>query len=277
LQASGRDARGRKQHRYHPRWRTIRDETKYTRMIAFGLALPRLRAQLEEHLAQPGLPRDKVLATVVRLLETTLIRVGNEDYARQNHSFGLTTMRGQHVDVSGTAIHFHFRGKSGVWHDVEIHDRRLARIVRKCHDLPGHELFQYLNGDGTPHSIDSADVNEYLHRTCGESFTAKDFRTWAGTVLAAQALQEFESFDSQTQAKKHVVQAIEKVARQLGNTKTVCRKCYVHPAVIDAYLDGTLRATLSRRVETKLTTDLHRLQPEEAAVLAFLEQRLKTD
>ncbi len=276
LQATGRDARGRKQHRYHPRWRAVRDETKYARLIAFGQALPRLRARVARDLAQPGLPRDKILAAVVRLLETTLIRVGNEDYARQNHSFGLTTMRDQHVAVNGTALRFQFRGKSGIWHDIEIHDRRLARIVKRSQDLPGEELFQYLDEQDRQHTIDSADVNDYLRRTCGDDFTAKDFRTWAGTVLAAQALQEFASFDSQAQAKKYLVRAIEKVARQLGNTKTVCRKCYVHPAVINTYLDGTLREALTRQVESKLRRELHELQPEEAAVLALLEHRLQS-
>jgi DNA topoisomerase I len=277
LQATGRDAKGRKQSRYHPRWRAVRDEAKYGRLIAFGRALPRIRARVEQDMARPGLPREKVLATVVRLLETTLIRVGNEEYARQNHSFGLTTMRDQHVEVSGATLRFEFRGKSGIRHCVEVHDRRLGRVVKQCQDLPGQELFQYLDEKGERRSIDSSDVNDYLRAAGGEDFTAKDFRTWAGTVLAARALAEFESFDSQAQAKRNVVAAIESVAKRLGNTKGVCRKCYVHPAVLDAFLDGTLAEGLSRRVGKELAQGLHELPPEEAAVLALLQRRLKQE
>ena len=275
LQATGRDARGRKQYRYHPRWRAVRDETKYDRVIAFGLALPRIRARVEADLALPGLPRDKVLATVVRLLETTLIRVGNEEYARTNGSFGLTTLRDRHVQIEGGTVHFAFRGKSGVKHRIDVRDARLARVVRRCRDLPGHELFRYLDEDGVTHTVDSADVNDYLREAAGEEFTAKDFRTWASTVLAAQALREFAAFDSQIQAKRNVVSAIEAVAGRLGNTASVCRKCYVHPAVVDAYLDGSLVSALRQRVEQELADNLHELSPEEAAVLAFLQQRLK--
>ena len=247
LQATGRDAHGRKQARYHPRWRAVRDETKYNRLIAFARALPRIRARVRRDLKRPGLPRPKVLATVVRLLETTLIRVGNEEYARQNHSFGLTTLRNRHVAVNGGELHFEFRGKSGVYHCVAVHDRRLARVVKECQDLPGQELFQYLDDEGRRHSINSCDVNDYLRTISGADFTAKDFRTWAGTVLAAQALREFEAFDSEVQAKKHIVAAVEHVAKRFGNTRAVCRKCYVHPAVFDAYLDGSLLETLSQR------------------------------
>ncbi|HYT89039.1 MAG TPA: hypothetical protein VEL76_10045, partial [Gemmataceae bacterium] len=272
LQATGRDAHGRKQYRYHPRWRTVRDETKYDRMIAFGQALPRLRARVEADLALPGLPRPKVLATVVRLLATTLIRVGNEEYARANGSFGLTTLRNHHVKVAGETVHFAFRGKSGVRHRIDVHDRRLARVVRRCRDLPGHELFQYLDEQGRTRAIDSADVNDYLREAAGEEFTAKDFRTWAGTVLAAHALQEFAKFDSQAQAKHHVVAAIEVVAKRLGNTVSVCRKCYVHPAVVEAYLDGSLVDALRPRVTKERTVTLHDLDPEEEAVLAFLQE-----
>ncbi len=277
LQATGRDARGRKQYRYHPRWHAVRDETKYHRMIAFARALPGLRARVEHDLALPGLPREKVLAALVRLLETTLIRVGNEEYARQNGSFGLTTMRDRHATFAGDGVRFRFRGKSGVHHAVSISDRRLARIVRRCQDLPGQELFQYLDAEGAPHVVGSDEVNAYLREAMGEEFTAKDFRTWAGTVLAAQALREFEAFDSQAQAKRNLVAAIEAVAKRLGNTKTVCRKCYVHPAVVDAYLDGSLVRELSRRVERELTESLGELRPEEAAVLAFLQERLKRE
>ncbi len=277
LQATGRDARGRKQYRYHPRWRLLRDETKFHRMIVFARALPRIRARVEKDLARNGLPREKVLATVVRLLETTLIRVGNQEYARENGSFGLTTMRDRHVAVNGETVHFAFRGKSGVRHRIDVHDRRLARIVRRCRDLPGDELFQYVDESGERRTVDSADVNEYLKAAAGEEFTAKDFRTWAGTVLAARALREFREFDSNAQAKRNVVSAIEAVARRLGNTASVCRKCYVHPAVVDAYLDGSLLSSVRQRVEHELTANLHELTPEESAVLAFLQERLKRE
>jgi DNA topoisomerase-1 len=274
LQTTGRDTKGRKQYRYHSRWREVRDETKYTRMIAFGEALPRIRERVDHDLGLPGLPREKVVATVVRLLETTLIRIGNEEYAKTNRSYGLTTMRNRHVDVSGATLRFHFRGKSGIAHTLDINDRRVARIVKRCKELPGAELFQYIDDDGHRQSIDSGDVNAYLQEITGQEFTAKDFRTWAGTVLAAMALREFESFDEETQAKRNIVRAIESVAERLGNTPTVCRKCYVHPAVLDAYLDGSMLDTLKQRAEQEMADSLAGLQPEEAAVLAFLRQRL---
>lgn len=274
LQATGRDARGRKQYRYHPRWRSVRDETKYERIMAFGAALPRIRRTVSKHMALHGLPRQRVLATVVRLLETTLIRVGNEEYARVNRSFGLTTMRDGHVAVRSTSLRFSFRGKSGIRHTIDLGDPRLAKIVKRCRDLPGHELFQYLDDDDEPHTIDSSDVNEYLREVAGDDFTAKDFRTWAGTVLAAVALREFESFDSKTQAKKNVLRAIETVAERLGNTPSVCRKCYVHPEIIDSYMDGTMLETLKQVAEQEIAETLSELQPEEAAVLTLLQQRL---
>ncbi|HEV8132044.1 MAG TPA: DNA topoisomerase IB [Acidobacteriota bacterium] len=274
IQATGRDARGRKQYRYHSKWRKLRDETKYNRMLAFGEALPMIRQRVAEDMAKPDLSRENVLATVVRLLETTLIRVGNEEYVRENRSFGLTTMRDQHVDIAGSKLRFHFQGKSGKEHTVSITDRRLAKIVKRCQEIPGYELFQYLDEEGDRQSIDSADVNEYLRQITGEDFTAKDFRTWAGTVLFALALQEFESFDSKTQAKKNVVHAIEKVAEKLGNTPNICRKCYIHPGIIEAYLDGSILETLKKRTESVLKKSLRELRPEEAAVLAFLQQRL---
>jgi DNA topoisomerase-1 len=277
LQATGRDARGRKQYRYHPRWRWVRDESKYERLIAFAAALPGLRARVDADLKRPGLPREKVLAAVVRLLETTLIRVGNQEYARTNGSFGLTTMRDQHVKVDARSLRFQFRGKSGVKHAIDLDDPRLARIVAKCRDLPGQELFQFLDDDGERRRIDSADVNAYLREVSGLEFTAKDFRTWAGTVLASLALQEFETFDSQTQAKKNVVRAIETVAARLGNTPTICRKCYVHPEVIASYLDGSLLASLQRKAERQLAEGIGDLRPEEAAVVALLQQRLKRE
>jgi DNA topoisomerase-1 len=277
IQATARDAKGRKQYRYHPRWRLVRDETKYDRMIAFGQILPLIRRRTEEDLAKPGLCREKILATVVRLLETTLIRVGNEEYARHNDSFGLTTMRDHHVDVSGSMLRFEFRGKSGVKHSVDLRDRRLARIVKRSQDLPGEELFQYLDENGERRSVGSSDVNEYLREITMQDFTAKDFRTWAGTVLAAKALQGFEAWDSKAQAKRNVVRAIESVARILGNTKAVCRKCYIHPALIDTYLDGKLVAELRRRIDTEMTESLGHLPPEEAAVLEFLQYRMKEE
>jgi DNA topoisomerase-1 len=276
-QATGRDARGRKQHRYHPRWREVRDDAKYGRLIAFGRALPRLRARLGRDLRRRGLPRPKVLAAVVRLLETTLIRVGNEEYVRHNNSFGLTTMRDRHAKINGSAVNFEFRGKSGIVHCVDLEDRRLARIVKACQELPGQELFQYHDEKGRQRAVTSADVNGYLRSIGGQDFTTKDFRTWAGTVLAARALQEFKAAGTKAQAKKQVVAAIEKVAKRLGNTKAVCRKCYVHPAVIDAFLDGSLLKTLSKRADKEMTRSLRRLTPEEGAVLGLLQQRLKRE
>ncbi len=277
LQATGRDAKGRKQYRYHAAWRAVRDGTKYNKLLDFGAALPALRERTERDLGLPGLPREKVLAAVVRLLEGTLIRVGNEEYAKQNGSFGLTTMRDRHVTIAGAGLRFRFRGKSGVEHAVEVHDRKLARIVRQCRELPGQELFQYVDEDGARHSIGSADVNDYLREASGQDFTAKDFRTWAGTVLALMALQELEAFDSKTQAKRNVVAAVKHVASRLGNTPSVCRTCYIHPAVLDAYLDGTLLRTLKRRAERALAHRLEHLRPEEAAVLAFLQTRLRSE
>lgn len=277
IQATGRDARGRKQYRYHPRWRETRDETKFTKMLAFGAALPAIRARVEEDLARRGLPREKVLATVVRLLETTLIRVGNDEYARGNKSFGLTTMRDRHVDVDGSAVVFQFEGKSGKKHRIDLRDRKLASIVKRCRELPGYELFQYIDDEGQRQTIDSADVNQYLRQVAGQDFTAKDFRTWAGTVLATLALQEFEQFDSGAEAKRNVVHAVEQVARRLGNTATVCRKAYIHPAVIDAYLEGTMLDALRSRTEKELRSELPNLSPEEAALMTLLQQRLSRE
>ena len=277
LQATGRDARGRKQYRYHPEWRAVRDAAKFDRMLAFGHALPRIRARVEQDQARRGLPREKVLATVVRLLEVTLIRVGNQEYARDNKSYGLTTLRDRHVEFEGAKLIFEYRGKGGKQHRISLRDRRLARIVRSCQELPGQHLFQYLDEDGQRQPVDSADVNAYLQEVAGEPFTAKDFRTWAGTVLASLALSEFESFDSQAAAKRNVTRAIEQVAAQLGNTVAVCRKSYIHPEVIEAYLDGTLLELLQGRVESALKDDLPALRAEEAAVLAFLQRRLSEE
>ncbi len=240
LQATGIDARGRKQYRYHPRWASVRGETKYEKILHFGRKLPGIRARTVADMRRRGLPKEKVIATIVRLLEKSLIRVGNEEYARQNKSFGLTTMKGKHAEVTGQAIHFRFRGKSGIEHTIDVHDPPLAKIVKKCQDIPGQDLFQYVDREGRQHPVSSADVNSYLHEIAGEEFTAKDFRTWAGTVLAARTLLKLRTFDSKAQAKRNVVKAIELVARKLGNTKAVCRKCYIHPAVLNAYLDGSL-------------------------------------
>jgi DNA topoisomerase-1 len=274
LQATGRDAKGRKQYRYHARWREVRDEVKYERMIKFGQALPAIRREVDRALKLPGLPREKVLATIVYLLEVTMMRVGNEEYARTNNSFGLTTLRRRHVRIDGSDVEFRFRGKSGVYHKVKVHDRRLARIIQRSRDLPGQDLFEYIDDDGETRSVDSSDVNEYLRTISGEDYTAKDFRTWSGTVLAAMALQEFEKFDSEAQAKKNIVRAIEAVSEKLGNTPSVCRKCYVHPAVLDAYLEGTALQVLRERAQEELVDELEHLQPEEAAVLAMLQERL---
>lgn len=280
LQATGRDARGRKQYRYHARWREVRDETKYGRMIAFAEALPRIRRRVERDLERPGLEREKVLATVVRLLETTLIRVGNEEYARANDSFGLTTLRNRHVEVNGSTLRFEFYGKSGRRHRITLDDPRLARIVKRCRDIPGYELFQYLDDDGERRSIDSTDVNEYLREAAGEEFTAKDFRTWGGTVLAAIALCGFEPCDCEAEAKKNVARAIEMVAERLGNTPAVCRKCYVHPAVIEAYLEelqGMRLGPLEVSDDEELPASLSELRREETRVLAFLRERLSLE
>ena len=277
LQATGRDARGRKQSRYHPRWRETRDETKYSRMILFGQALPAIRARVERDLALPGLPREKVLATLVRLLQTTFIRVGNAEYARENKSFGLTTMRRRHVRFAPGTLTFDFQGKSGVHHTIDVHDRRLIKIVQRIADIPGFELFQYLDPEGNRHAIDSADVNQYLHEITGEHFTAKDFRTWAGTVLAARMLAECEPFSSDTQAKKNVVQAIKSVAERLGNTPTVCRKCYVHPAVLESYFSGTMLRAVEEKLEggqDHLADPSPALLAEELALMRLLEQHM---
>ena len=274
IQATGRDEKRRKQYRYHPRWREVRDDAKYGRMTAFGQALPGLRDAVDADLKLPGMPRRKVLAAVVQLLEVSLIRVGNEEYARANRSFGLTTMRNRHAAVEGPTIQFQFKGKSGVKHRISIKDRRLARVVARCQDLPGQELFTYIDDDGEPRHVDSADVNEYLREVTGRDFTAKDFRTWAGTVLASIALQEFEAFDSDAQARRNVVEAVGRVSERLGNTPSVCRKCYIHPAVLDAYLDGAMLDSLRDRTDRALADSLGRLKPEEAAVLALLQNRL---
>lgn len=274
IQATGRDSRKRKQYRYHAQWRSVRDESKYERMLSFGSALPRIRAQVNAALALPGLPREKVLATVVALLQETMIRIGNEEYARTNKSFGLTTLRNRHVEVSGREIEFHFRGKSGVMHTIRLRDPKLARIVKRIRELPGQELFQYVDDDGERRSIDSADVNDYLRTLTGEDYTAKDFRTWSGTLLAALELQALRACASEAEAKKNIVLAITNVAQRLGNTPAVCRKCYVHPAVLDCYLQGAMHETWDALIKSvKAADDPHALKVEEMAVLALLQAR----
>jgi DNA topoisomerase I len=273
LQATGRDARGRKQYRYHARWREVRDEVKYGRLLTFAQALPRIRLRTAEDVQRSGLPMEKVLATVVLLLEKTLIRVGNEEYARDNGSVGLTTMRDKHASFDGSTVRFEFTGKSGIKHAVKLDDRRLARIVRACQDLPGHELFQCVDAEGTRRVIDSADVNSYLREISGEEFTAKDFRTWSGTVLAAKALADVSQFKSAAQARQNVVKAIESVAKRLGNTKDVCRKCYIHPAIVDAYLEGVTIRDI--RVRSKRPKSDVPLEPVELAVVGLLERLLQ--
>jgi DNA topoisomerase-1 len=276
LQAVGRDARGRKQYRYHPRWREVRDEAKYGKMLVFGRVLPRIRAQVRHDLARHGLPREKVLAAIVALLEKTMIRIGNEEYAKENKSYGLTTLRRRHVRVEGGHLAFDFRGKHGIAHHIALDDRRLARVVDRCQHLPGQDLFHYLGEDGQPHHVTSDDVNRYLHEASGgEDITAKDFRTWAATNLAAVALAELERFDSQAKAKKAVVATVEQVAKKLGNTPAICRKCYIHPAVFEGYLDGSLVEGLSRRAEEVLADGGEGLTAEEIAVTAFLARRLE--
>ncbi|PQV63038.1 DNA topoisomerase-1 [Abditibacterium utsteinense] len=274
IQATGFDERNRKQYRYHPKWREVRDETKFARTIAFAHALPKIRARTEPDLAKKGAPREKVLAAVVQLLEKTAIRVGNEEYARQNGSYGLTTMRNQHAQIKGGKVHFHFKGKSGKWHDIDLKDRKLASVIKKLGDLPGQSLFQYLDEEGQTHHIESSDVNAYLQEIAGEEFTAKDFRTWAGTVSASLALAEFEKFETTEAAQANIVAAVKSVSQHLGNTPAVCRKSYIHPAVLEAYLDGSMLESLKQKAEETLEQEMSSLKPEEAAVLGLLQQKL---
>jgi DNA topoisomerase I len=271
LQVTGRDARGRKQYRYHPKWRTVRDETKFHRMLAFGYALPQIRERVERDLEIAGLPRPKVLAAVVRLMEKTLIRVGNEEYARTNQSHGLTTLRDGHVRVSRSEVEFRFKGKSGVQHEIGVSDRRLASIVRRCRDLPGQELFQYLDEEGVTRDVKSNDVNDYLREITGEPFTSKDFRTWAATVLAAEALRERGVARTKKGLQRDIVRAIDSVAARLGNTRSVCRKCYVHPAVLAAFEQGTLVRAFGRRAGRGARPPAG-LGEAEVAVLRLLER-----
>lgn len=265
LQATGRDARGRKQYRYHARWRQVRDTVKFDRMLDFARALPRIRERADRDLERPGLPREKVLAAIVRLLEDTLIRVGNEEYRKENGSFGLTTLRNRHVDVIGSEVRFTFRGKSGKSHKVRLRDRRLARIIKRCQEIPGQELFEYLDDEDQPKAVESEDVNEYIRQISGEDFSAKDFRTWAGSLLAARVFRATPAEPDTTGAKKALVHAIAQVAGALGNTPAVCKKCYIHPAVMAAYVAGELKPVDARKDDNP-----YRLSAEERALLKIL-------
>ncbi len=262
LQATGRDSRGRKQYRYHQQWREVRDEMKYDHLAEFGLHLPLIRKVVDKELARPGISRTKVLATIVYLLESTMIRIGNDAYAKNNQSFGLTTLRNRHVQVNGSQIEFHFRGKSGIEHQIQLRDSRLARIIKRIKDLPGYELFQYMDSDGLRHAIDSSDVNEYLKEITGRDYTAKDFRTWSGTVHTTLALRSLQQFTTVAEAKKNITQAIEAAAKKLGNTPAICRKCYVHPLIIENYMAGKM---------TDITENANDMEDENRA-LAFIER-----
>jgi DNA topoisomerase-1 len=277
IQATGRDARGRKQHRYHPRWHEARDESKFDRMVAFAGALSAIRERCDADLAKPGLPREKVLAAVVRLLELTLIRVGNDEYARLNQSFGLTTLRDRHARIEGSRVRFRFRGKGGLQHEVGLRDRRLATVIKRCQELPGQELFQYVDDDGEVRDVASDDVNDYLRDIAGSDFSAKDFRTWAGTVLAYRALRALQPADTPTDAKRNVVAAIRETAGRLGNTPAVARKSYVHPAVLEAYLDGKVGGALVEAAEEQSEPPSEATPEEEDAVVELLAQRLGAD
>jgi DNA topoisomerase-1 len=274
IQATGRDARGRKQYRYHECWRLVRDADKYEHTIAFATALPPIRTHVSRDMGRPGLPREKVVATTVRLLETTLIRIGNDEYARENEHYGLTTLRDEHAEIHGSTVRFVFRGKSGVDHAVAVTDRRVARVLRGTEELPGQRLLEYVDDHGHVHAIHSHDVNDYLHEWGGGEYTAKDFRTWAGTVLAARALRGFERFTSPAEANRNVLAAIDTVARRLGNTRAVARRSYVHPAILDAYMDGSLTEILGRRPESEARDRQRRLSREEQDVLELLRQRV---
>lgn len=276
LQATGKDAKGRKQYIYHPQWREHRQQTKFHHLLDFARVLPKIRRVTARDLRRKGLPKEKVVATVVNLLEVSLIRVGNEEYSRSNHSYGLTTMRDRHAKIRGGRILFHFMGKSKKEHSITLSNKRLASIVKQCRDLPGQILFQYVDDRGKIHHLSSTDVNAYIKEIAGGEFTAKDFRTWAGTVLAAMALTGFKKFDSHAEAKRNVTRAIESVARKLGNTPTICRKCYVHPHILESYINGKFLKTLKQRTEQTLMTSLKHFRSEEGAVLAFLQRELSS-
>jgi len=268
--------KGRKQYRYHPEWRKQRDADKFQHIIEFGEALPSIRKTIEQHLKLPGLPREKVLAVVVMLLEKTSIRVGNAEYARDNKSFGLTTLHSKHVEVDKNTIRFRFKGKSGKFWNLKISDARIAKVIRQCSDLDGQELFTYVDEQGNSRDVSSNDVNVYLKEITQEDFTAKDFRTWTGTVFAAMALQEFEKYDSEAQAKKNIIAAIESVSKKLGNTPAICRKCYIHPHILNAYLDGSLIKNITKAINESLRSKFEVLSDEEILVLLFLKRRMQS-
>jgi DNA topoisomerase-1 len=276
LQATGRDARGRKQYRYHPRWREVRDETKFDRMVAFARALPAIRKAVASDLARPGLPREKVLATVISLLESTMIRVGNEEYAKQNESYGLTTLQDDHVRISGDTLRFSFRGKSGREHTVSVRDKKLARIVRQVRDLPGQELFHYIDDDGASAAISSQDVNAYLREIANDDFTAKDFRTWEGTLACALALAS-ERVELKSEGQARVVAAIKAVSERLGNTPAVCKKSYIHPGVIEEFLAKGALELVERKPRPALARGSAELGQDESRVLAFIEKLVARD
>ncbi|MES2308221.1 MAG: DNA topoisomerase IB [Verrucomicrobiota bacterium] len=269
LQAVGRDARGRKQYRYHPDWRSFRDRSKYDHLLDFGRILPKIRSRVSRDLRRKGLPREKVLGTVIALLEMTLIRVGNDEYARTNHSYGLTTLQDRHFKMKGKTPKFSFVGKSGKKHEIELRNSRLISIVKKCRDLPGQELFQYVNAHDQVVDVTSTDVNQYLHEIAGVEFTAKDFRTWAGTVLAFKFLREFVQVSSKKEAKSNLIQAIENVARLLGNTPSICKRCYIHPHVLNTYLKGSFHRYAEKRGTSNRSHS--RLSADESALLSFLK------
>ena len=275
IQATGRDAKQRKQYRYHTRWREVRDEAKYERMVKFGKALPALREKIAVALEKPGFPREKVLATIVRLLEMTLVRIGNEEYARTNKSFGLTTLRNKHVQVNGSQVEFQFRGKSRVQHTLKLQDRRMANIIKRMRDLPGQELFQYVDEAGERHAVSSEDVNEYLRTLTGEDYSAKDFRTWAGTMLATATLLKFEQYATAAQAKKNIDEAIRQVAQKLGNTPKICRNCYVHPMLIECYTEEKKWQEWQKCL-TQIQAENDDLGSIEEAVLSLFEQNIKS-
>lgn len=274
IQATGIDAKGRKQYRYHANWRNVRDAAKFSHILEFGEKLPEIRRVAAKHMAQNGLTRDKVLATVVTLLEKTLIRVGNDEYAKSNESYGLTTLKDKHVEIKGQAMHFKFKGKSGKEWNLKLSDRRIANVLKKCEEIEGQELLKYVDDDGNVRDVTSSDVNAYLREITGEDFTAKDYRTWSGTVLAAMALQEYSNYDTTAQAKKNVIAAIDNVSKKLGNTPTICRKCYVHPEVLSSYLDGSFVEQISSKIDETLKKKYDTLTVEEILVLVFLKKRL---
>jgi DNA topoisomerase-1 len=271
LQATGRDSKGRKQYRYHFRWQEIRNELKFDKMLAFGQVLPKIRQKTREDLALPGLPREKVLALVISIMEESLVRIGNPEYARENSTFGLTTMKNNHVKVENFNIKFKFRGKSGKYHEIKLRNPKLAKLIKRCQDLPGYDLFEYLDDEGNPHSISSTDINKYICDITNQNFTAKDYRTWGGSVYAMKVLQDFSEFDNETEAKKNITMAIKLIAKKLGNTTAVCKKYYIHPAVTEAYLNKTLNSVIENNKYSQ-SEDLH---PEEIALIKLIEQKIQ--